>query len=110
MGLESLFHDVHPGDFVTIGLLVMLEGLLSADNAMVLAVLVLGLRARLHRDLAEGGDEGGGALADRHERRAEPERAHAISVTVQGTATTTTRLAFGALYFWAALNASSRRT
>jgi predicted tellurium resistance membrane protein TerC len=30
-------------DFVTIGLLVLLEGLLSADNAMVLAVLVLGL-------------------------------------------------------------------
>lgn len=43
MSLESLFHDVQPGDFVTIGLLVMLEGLLSADNAMVLAVLVLGL-------------------------------------------------------------------
>jgi YkoY family integral membrane protein len=34
---------VHPADFVTIALLVMLEGLLSADNAMVLAVLVLGL-------------------------------------------------------------------
>src|SRR5258707_10049077 len=30
-------------DFVTIGLLIALEGLLSADNAMVLAVLVLGL-------------------------------------------------------------------
>ena len=30
-------------DFLTIGLLVALEGLLSADNAMVLAVLVLGL-------------------------------------------------------------------
>jgi YkoY family integral membrane protein len=30
-------------DFVTIGLLVALEALLSADNAMVLAVLVLGL-------------------------------------------------------------------
>ena len=34
---------VHAADFVTIGLLVALEGLLSADNAMVLAVLVLGL-------------------------------------------------------------------
>jgi len=32
-----------PADLVTIGLLVVLEGLLSADNAMVLAVLVLGL-------------------------------------------------------------------
>lgn len=30
-------------DFLTIGLLIALEGLLSADNAMVLAVLVLGL-------------------------------------------------------------------
>ena len=30
-------------DFVTVGLLVLLEGLLSADNALVLAVLVLGL-------------------------------------------------------------------
>ena len=30
-------------DFLTIGLLVLLEGLLSADNALVLAVLVLGL-------------------------------------------------------------------
>ena len=32
-----------PSDMITIGLLVLLEGLLSADNAMVLAVLVLGL-------------------------------------------------------------------
>jgi YkoY family integral membrane protein len=32
-----------PSDFVTVGLLIALEGLLSADNAMVLAVLVLGL-------------------------------------------------------------------
>ena len=35
--------DVHASDFVTIALLVALEGLLSADNAMVLAVLVLSL-------------------------------------------------------------------
>lgn len=41
--LFGLFTDVHVSDFVTVGLLVMLEGLLSADNAMVLAVLVLGL-------------------------------------------------------------------
>ncbi len=34
---------VHASDFLTIALLVALEGLLSADNAMVLAVLVLGL-------------------------------------------------------------------
>lgn len=35
--------DVHLADFVTIGLLVLLEGVLSADNALVLAILVLGL-------------------------------------------------------------------
>jgi YkoY family integral membrane protein len=35
--------DVTVSDLVTVGLLVALEGLLSADNAMVLAVLVLGL-------------------------------------------------------------------
>ena len=35
--------DIAGSDLVTIGLLVALEGLLSADNAMVLAVLVLGL-------------------------------------------------------------------
>ena len=35
--------DVHVTDFLTIGLLVLLEGLLSADNALVLAILVLGL-------------------------------------------------------------------
>lgn len=35
--------DFHYTDLVTIGLLVILEGLLSADNALVLAILVLGL-------------------------------------------------------------------
>jgi YkoY family integral membrane protein len=35
--------DVHLTDFFTIALLVVLEGLLSADNALVLAILVLGL-------------------------------------------------------------------
>ena len=35
--------DVQASDFVTIALLVVLEGLLSADNALVLAILVLGL-------------------------------------------------------------------
>ncbi len=40
----SLFDDgVTTSDFVTVGLLVVLEALLSADNAMVLAILVLGL-------------------------------------------------------------------
>ena len=35
--------DFHFSDLLTIGLLVVLEGLLSADNALVLAILVLGL-------------------------------------------------------------------
>ena len=35
--------DIQAADFLTIGLLVLLEGLLSADNALVLAILVLGL-------------------------------------------------------------------
>ncbi|HEV8319885.1 MAG TPA: hypothetical protein VGQ10_20890 [Vicinamibacterales bacterium] len=41
--------DIKPADLVTIALLVALEGLLSADNAMVLAVLVLGLPTRQQR-------------------------------------------------------------
>ena len=35
--------DIHASDLLTILLLVVLEGLLSADNALVLAILVLGL-------------------------------------------------------------------
>lgn len=34
-----------PADFATIGTLILLEGLLSADNALVMAVMVLGLPA-----------------------------------------------------------------
>lgn len=41
--------DIHFTDFITIGLLVLLEGLLSADNALVLAILVLGLPRRQQR-------------------------------------------------------------
>ena len=41
--------DVHVADLITIGLLVLLEGLLSADNALVLAILVLGLPKRQQR-------------------------------------------------------------
>jgi YkoY family integral membrane protein len=46
IGLEadvSIFLQHHFADAITIGLLVLLEGLLSADNALVLAVVVLGL-------------------------------------------------------------------
>jgi YkoY family integral membrane protein len=47
--------DVHLSDFVTIALLVALEGLLSADNAMVLAILVLALpRAQQQKALRYG--------------------------------------------------------
>jgi YkoY family integral membrane protein len=35
--------DIEFADVITIGLLILLEGLLSADNALVLAILVLGL-------------------------------------------------------------------
>lgn len=46
---------VQASDFITIALLVALEGLLSADNAMVLAVLVLGLpRAEQQKALRYG--------------------------------------------------------
>ena len=41
--------DVDLADFLTIGLLIVLEALLSADNAMVLAVLVLALPKREQR-------------------------------------------------------------
>ncbi len=34
---------VHLADLLTVGLLIVLEGLLSADNALVLAVMILGL-------------------------------------------------------------------
>jgi YkoY family integral membrane protein len=40
---------VHGSDLVTVALLVALEGLLSADNAMVLAVIVLGLPKKQQR-------------------------------------------------------------
>jgi len=47
--------DIGLGDLPTIGLLVLLEGLLSADNALVMAVLVMGLpRAEQTRALRYG--------------------------------------------------------
>jgi YkoY family integral membrane protein len=47
------------GDFVTIGLLVALEGLLSADNALVMAIMVLGLPRREHKPALRYGLVGG---------------------------------------------------
>jgi YkoY family integral membrane protein len=43
LAIRSQVLDVTGSDLLTVALLVALEGLLSADNAMVLAVLVLGL-------------------------------------------------------------------
>jgi YkoY family integral membrane protein len=41
--------DIHAADLVTVGLLVVLESLLSADNALVMAVMVAGLPDRTHQ-------------------------------------------------------------
>jgi YkoY family integral membrane protein len=38
--------DVQLSDLVTIGVLIVLEGLLSADNALVVAIMILGLPVR----------------------------------------------------------------
>lgn len=54
--------DVHASDFVTIGLLVILEGLLSADNALVMAIMVLGLPRREHHKALRYGLIGGFAF------------------------------------------------
>src|SRR4029077_13344649 len=40
---------IETSDLLTIGLLVLLEGLLSADNALVMAIMVLGLPKREHK-------------------------------------------------------------
>ena len=50
---------IQPGDFVTIALLVALEGLLSADNALVMAILVLGLPKAQHKQALRYGLVGG---------------------------------------------------
>jgi YkoY family integral membrane protein len=50
--------DVQFSDLLTIALLVVLEGLLSADNALVLAILVLGLPRREQRQALRYGIAG----------------------------------------------------
>jgi YkoY family integral membrane protein len=40
---------IETSDLLTIGLLVLLEGLLSTDNALVMAIMVLGLPKREHK-------------------------------------------------------------
>ncbi len=54
--------DVQASDFVTISLLVVLEGLLSADNALVMAIMVLGLPKRQQQKALKYGLVGGFAL------------------------------------------------
>jgi YkoY family integral membrane protein len=54
--------DLQPGDLVTIGLLVILEGLLSADNALVMAIMVLGLPKKQHQQALRYGLIGGFAF------------------------------------------------
>jgi YkoY family integral membrane protein len=41
--------DIHVADLATVGFLVVLESLLSADNALVMAVMVAGLPEHTHR-------------------------------------------------------------
>ena len=45
----GLAANITAADLATVGSLVVLESLLSADNALVMAVMVLGLPERLHR-------------------------------------------------------------
>lgn len=51
----SVFGDVQVADLATISILVVLEGLLSADNALVMAVMVLGLPSHQHRKVLSYG-------------------------------------------------------
>src|SRR4051812_19505202 len=50
---------IQASDFVTIALLVALEGLLSADNALVMAIMVLGLPRAQHKQALRYGLVGG---------------------------------------------------
>ena len=54
--------DIAATDLVTIGLLVVLEGLLSADNALVMAIMVLGLPRQDHQKALRYGLLGGFAF------------------------------------------------
>jgi integral membrane protein, YkoY family len=54
--------DITGPDLVTIGLLVALEGLLSADNALVMAIMVLGLPRTQHKQALRYGLLGGFAF------------------------------------------------
>ncbi len=60
--LDVPLPDIHATDFITIGLLVVLEGLLSADNALVMAIMVLGLPKHQHKKALKYGLIGGFGL------------------------------------------------
>lgn len=51
--------DIQAADFITIAALVALEGLLSADNALVMAIMVLGLPRSQHKKALRYGLLGG---------------------------------------------------
>jgi YkoY family integral membrane protein len=54
--------DLQLADLLTIGILVILEGLLSADNALVMAIMVLGLPRADHQKALRYGLVGGFAF------------------------------------------------
>jgi YkoY family integral membrane protein len=60
--IPTVLFDFHPSDLVTIGLLIVLEGLLSADNALVMAIMVLGLPKEQHQKALRYGLIGGFAF------------------------------------------------
>jgi len=62
MGHHIVILDVQASDLVTIAVLIVLEGLLSADNALVMAIMVLGLPRQQHRKALRYGLIGGFAL------------------------------------------------
>src|ERR1044071_920848 len=60
--IPSKHSMIQAADFVTIALLVALEGLLSADNALVMAIMVLGLPQAQHKHALRYGLIGGFAF------------------------------------------------
>src|SRR6185503_11068068 len=58
--------DVAGSDLLTVALLVALEAMLSADNALVMAVMVLGLPRRQHKKALRYGLVGGFDANHRH--------------------------------------------
>lgn len=61
-GYDGTHLDVQLADFLTVALLVGLEGLLSADNALVMAIMVLGLPSSQHKQALRYGLLGGFAF------------------------------------------------